>query len=279
MAKSALDPHDGQKPSIVWSYFVLTRLHKFPAGSNLAFWPGAWGITLSAFRVGMTIEQALIQLGMYLLGCTLCHSAGCIWNDICDREFDRKVAVSLHGAVFLLAVLVALWMVTLSFAGHNGIKVGLFGFLSLVPWYPLMKRWTYWPQAFLGLAMTWALPTSWASINGFTDVSIPTVLLAGGISWTIYYDTIYACQDRGDDIQAGVKSTAVLFGSHMRSILCAFASGFVMALVYTGVATGASTAYFIVTVLMTALELAWQMYILDFTNEAQCWKVFKVSNM
>ncbi|KIP03847.1 hypothetical protein PHLGIDRAFT_76947, partial [Phlebiopsis gigantea 11061_1 CR5-6] len=224
-------------------YFQLTRLHKFPAGSNLVFWPGAWGVTLSACRVGMPAKQVFIQIGMYLLGSTLRHSAACVWNDICDREFDRQVV----------------------------------GFLILDPLYPLMKRWTHWPQAFLGLAMTWALPTAWVSINGFHVVSIPLVLLVGGTSWTIYYDTIYACQDRRDDIKAGIKSTAVLFGEYIRPIVFTFAVGFIASLTYGGVATGAGAPYFIITVIITSVELVWQMVALDFDNGVQCWTIFKIN--
>ena len=126
MSESAPLLHEKPKSSIAWSYFQLTRLHKFPAGSNLVFWPGgewsqnvhlsvpniivAWGVALSACRVGMPIEQVLTQIGMYLVGSTLRHSAACVWNDICDREFDRQVGEITRNcvAVYLLSLTMSL---------------------------------------------------------------------------------------------------------------------------------------------------------------------------
>lgn len=145
--------------------------------------------------------------------------------------------------------------------------------------------------------MTWGLPTTWVSFRGYTDMDALIVLYLGGIwwgfirvvmsvdglltptlhSWSIYYDTIYACQDRRDDIKAGVKSTAVLFGDYVRPIVSVFATLFVASLVYAGMVTEAGPLYYVITVGGGAACFAWQMLTIDFDNGEQCWSAFKVS--
>ncbi|KAI0653388.1 UbiA prenyltransferase [Cubamyces menziesii] len=280
------------KPAILrdspaWGYLTLTRLHKFPAGSILVFWPGAWGVILSARAVGLPAREVAIQTLIYAIGSTLRHNAACIWNDICDREFDRRVersktrplacgAVSLTGAVLLLVAHIAACYLLLTLAGFEG-RVGLFGLFFLDVIYPLTKRWTYWPQAWLGLAMTWELPVSWISIQGYTYLETLTVLFCGSVCWTIYYDTIYACQDRRDDVKAGVKSTAVLFGDCVRPILSTFATLFLSSLIYVGYATSAGPWYLAITVAGTATCFVWQLSTVDFDDGGACWKTFKAN--
>ncbi|KAI0331430.1 UbiA prenyltransferase [Cubamyces sp. BRFM 1775] len=247
----------------------------------------AWGVILSARAVGLSAREVAIQTLAYAIGSTLRHNAACIWNDICDREFDRQVerskdrplacgAVSLTGAVLLMMAHIAACYLLLTFAGIEGFRVGLFGLFFLDVVYPLMKRWTYWPQAWL--AMTWELPVSWTSIRGYSDLETLAVLFCGGVCWTIYYDTIYACQDRRDDVKAGVKSTAVLFGNHIRPILSTFAVLFLSSLVYVGYTTSAGPLYYAISIAGAAMCLVCQMSTLHFDDSGACWKAFKMSS-
>jgi len=155
-------------------YFELTRLHKFPAGSLLVFWPCAWGLTMAAYRNSMPPAELILKLIGYLVGSTLLHNAACIINDICDIDFDRQVertktrplasgAVSVFEAVLLLVVhlIVCLWM--LSWTNNSAWTWGLVGIFPLHGLYPLMKRWTDWPQAWLGLAMNWGFTITLSS--------------------------------------------------------------------------------------------------------------------
>ncbi|KAI1796648.1 UbiA prenyltransferase [Ganoderma leucocontextum] len=274
--------------SSAWAYFRLTRLHKFPAGSDLIFWPSAWGVMLCARTEKLDPTTMWTSLVVCMICGTLRHNAGCCWNDICDIDLDRQVersksrplasgAVSLAGAVLLLAAHYAAITWLLQFAGPEGRQVGLIGLYILDPIYPFMKRLTHWPQAVLGMAMTWGLPTTWVAIRGYTDMDALIVLYLGGICWSIYYDTIYACQDRRDDIKAGVKSTAVLFGDYVRPILSIFAALFVASLVYAGMVTEAGPLYYVITVGGAAACFAWQMLTIDFDNGAQCWASFKAN--
>ncbi|KAI0653389.1 UbiA prenyltransferase [Cubamyces menziesii] len=274
--------------SPAWGYFALTRLHLFPAGAILVFWPGAWGVMLSARAVGLPPRSVVVQTLVYLLGSTLRHNAACIWNDICDRDFDRQVersknrplacnAVSVAGAVVFLLIHVVVCCLILSLAGTEAFNVGLVGLCIPDFIYPLTKRWTYWPQAWLGLMMTWELLVSWISIRGYVQLGALGVLFCGGVCWTIYYDTIYACQDRCDDVKAGVKSTAILFGEHVRPILSVFATLFVMSLIYAGHETGAGPIFFAVSVAGSAACFAWQLTTLNFDDADECWRVFKAN--
>ncbi|KAF9800157.1 hypothetical protein IEO21_10422 [Rhodonia placenta] len=272
-----------------WStYLKLMRLHKFPAGSILVFWPCAWGVTMSASITHMKPSQVATQLMLYFIGSIIRHNAACIWNDICDREFDREVercktrplaagTVSMTGAVILLISQLALVIGLLLYAGAAATRMGLIGLVFLDMPYPLTKRWTSWPQTFLGLAMTWGLPVSWVSIVGQIDWDVIPILFLGSVSWSIYYDTIYACQDRRDDIKAGVKSTAVLFGDYVRPILSCFAMLFVASLAFAGLHNSQGPLYFIIAVFGAAVHLAWQLITIDFDVGSQCWKMFNAN--
>ncbi|KAI0766937.1 UbiA prenyltransferase [Trametes elegans] len=243
---------------------------------------------MSARAVGMGPREAAIQVLVYLIASTFRHNAACTWNDILDRDLDRHVersktrplasgAVSLTGAVLVFLGNYIPFLLLMSLVGPEGFKIGLFiTFVFDIP-YPLAKRLTYWPQAYLGLAVTGALPVSWVSIRGYTDLNALIVMYLGGVCWSIYYDTIYACQDRRDDVKAGVKSTAVLFGDYVRPIECVFAALFDASLVYAGLVTGAGPLYFAITVGGTAACFAWQMLTLDFDDSAQCWDAFRVN--
>ncbi|EJD42199.1 UbiA prenyltransferase [Auricularia subglabra TFB-10046 SS5] len=281
-------PVTAVRPPQWWGqpYWQLARMHKFPVGSNLVWWPTVWGwlLALPERPDAWTLTKYIVA---FMVAGTVLHSAACTINDICDVDFDRQVercknrplvsgAVSIPAAwVFLLAQTGAfLWM--LSYAGNETAWwCGAFGVFPLHAFYPLMKRWTNWPQAWLGLAMNWGLPTAWL-MAAPQDVKSEAmwVLTFGTFCWTILYDTIYALQDKKDDAQAGVKSTALLFGSYVRPILALFGAAFVATLAYAGVSTGQNELYFTITVAGTAAHVAWQLITLNVNDPSDCFDKF-----
>ncbi|OCH93182.1 UbiA prenyltransferase [Obba rivulosa] len=250
-------------------YIELTRLHKFPLGNILIFWPSAWGIAMAATAASISPRVLAIETVAFLLGSTLLHSAACVLNDICDKDIDGQVertksrplvtgAVSVSGAVRLLLVLTSASIAMLSFTNRTAALCGLVGVFPLHALYPLMKRWTWWPQAWLGLAMNWSFPVAWISITRSVDWAIVPTFFFGTVCWTIVYDTMYACQDRQDDIRTGVKSTAVLFGGYVRSILSAFAVIFVFCMAFAGYLNHQGPAFFIISCGGAALHFIMQ---------------------
>ncbi|KAJ7326195.1 4-hydroxybenzoate polyprenyl transferase [Mycena albidolilacea] len=261
----------------------LTRVSRF-AGTMLVFWPYAWGLTMTARSANLPIPQFFYLLLCGFIGASLSHSAGCVWNDILDRNFDRQVErtkgrpiaagkISVPGAVaFLWAHLgIMIWMVR----DVNALawKIALVTMFPLAGLYPLMKRITYWPQAWLGISMNAGVVMAWAFITG----SIPTsafALLGGTWAWTIWYDTIYACQDKKDDVKAGVKSTALLFGNSIKLVLALFASIMMGGLILAGILNGHDLPYFLLSVGGGSLYLAVQLYAVDTDSPKSCWAAF-----
>ncbi|KAF7342096.1 4-hydroxybenzoate polyprenyltransferase, mitochondrial [Mycena venus] len=272
----------------------LTRVSRF-AGTMLVFWPYAWGLTMTARSANVPIPQFFYLLFCGFIGASLSHStidyfflsvlgAGCVWNDILDRNFDRQVErtkgrpiasgkISVRGAVvFLWAHLgIMLWMVR--DVNDLAWKIALVTMFPLAGLYPLMKRITYWPQAWLGISMNAGVLMAWAFITG----TVPTsafVLMAGTWAWTIWYDTIYACQDKKDDVKAGVKSTALLFGNSIKLVLAFFASVMMSGLIGAGILNGHQLPYFMLSVGGGSVYLAVQLYAVDTDSPKSCWAAF-----
>jgi 4-hydroxybenzoate polyprenyl transferase len=193
-------------------FIDLTRLKK-PIGYMLLFWPCAWGLTL-AYDFSNNLKNYFFYLLLFFLGAVLMRSAGCIVNDILDKEFDKKVfrtkdrpiasgkiSVKL-GIVYVLILCFCALLVLLNF---NTITIMLaLGSMPLAFTYPLMKRFTYWPQLFLGITFNYGLLLGWTSINENLDI-IPILFYIGAIFWTLGYDTIYGFQDIKDDEIIGLK--------------------------------------------------------------------------
>ena len=210
-------------------YLRLSRADR-PIGTWLLLIPCFWGIALAALQTGFRTWDLWLVVSCGI-GAFLMRGAGCTWNDISDRDFDAAVARTRSrplpsGAVSVKAALV--WMVVqaLLAAGilftYNWLTVGLgVASLALVAIYPFAKRFTWWPQVFLGLAFNWGAILAFAAHQGAVNWS-SLALYAAGIAWTLYYDTIYAHQDKEDDALIGVKSTARLFGNNSRSWLWRF---------------------------------------------------------
>jgi len=209
----------GALPPAVRPYASLIRLDR-PIGAWLLFWPGAWAVALAGMGKHGWALIAWLALGAWAM-----RSAGCVYNDIVDRDLDAKVErtrlrplasgrVSLTGAWALLAATGLIGLAVLLQLERMAQLVALAS-LALVAAYPFMKRITWWPQAWLGLVFSWAALVGWPAVTG--EIEAPALLLWGGaVFWVIGYDTIYALQDKEDDALVGVKSSALALGRHAR---------------------------------------------------------------
>lgn len=209
-----------QTPPAFGPYIRLARLDR-PVGIWLLVFPCWWSILLTH----PTIPDALYYGTLFLVGAVLMRSAGCVINDLLDRDLDGRVArtqtrplpageiTPKQALLFLIMLLSCSFIILLQFNMITiCLGVGAFGLVCL---YPLMKRWTWWPQAFLGLTFNWGALMGWAALDG--RISVASVMLyVGGVFWTLAYDTIYAHQDREDDALVGIKSTARRLGAHSK---------------------------------------------------------------
>jgi 4-hydroxybenzoate polyprenyltransferase len=271
-------------------YLRLSRADR-PIGTWLLYIPCLWGVALAALETGFRSWDLWLALSCGL-GAFLMRGAGCTWNDITDRDFDAQVArtrsrplpsgqVTVKGA--------AVWMVAqaliaaLILFSYNWMSIGL-GVLSLalVCIYPFAKRFTWWPQVFLGLAFNWGAVLGFAAHAGQVDWAA-VVLYAAGISWTLYYDTIYAHQDKDDDALIGVKSTARLFGARSRAWLWGFAAltlvllALAVVLALPDAADLAQLALALFGIWAMGWHLAWQMLRLDLDNPDSCMMTFRAN--
>ncbi|KAJ3847063.1 UbiA prenyltransferase [Lentinula lateritia] len=272
-------------------YFELTRLHKFPLGTLVVFWPAAFGVGMASYALCIPLHTMIHRILVFGLGITISHAAFCIWNDICDRDLDAKVertktrplvtgAIKLHGAViFFLVILFTLFGVTACASLHsNAITMGLLG-MPLHFIYPFMKRWTWWPQAWLGLSNGTTFLVGWFSVAGSQSsgnyAGVLVAMYFAVTCWTIYYDTVYAAQDKDDDARAGVKSTALLFGEMIRFICSCFATLMIVSLIIAGVMNKHGSAYFVVSCGGAAAHLLWQLQTWNIQDTDQAGSIFK----
>jgi 4-hydroxybenzoate polyprenyltransferase len=215
---------NGALPAAIRPYASLIRLDR-PIGAWLLFWPGAWSVALAGMAGGLGSWRGWSLILWLALGAWAMRSAGCVYNDIVDRDLDSQVErtrlrplasnrVSLAGAWLLLVAMSLVGLVVLLQLERTAQLIALAS-LALVAAYPFMKRITWWPQAWLGLVFSWAALVGWPAVTG--QIEAPALLLyVGAIFWVIGYDTIYALQDREDDALVGVKSSARALGSHAR---------------------------------------------------------------
>ena len=214
----------GALPGAARPYASLIRLDR-PIGAWLLFWPGAWAVALAGMGGGPLEGRGWILIAWLALGAWAMRSAGCVYNDIIDRDLDRQVErtrlrplasgrVSLKGAWVLLVAMSLIGLVVLLQLDRTARIVALASLLPVAA-YPFMKRITWWPQAWLGIVFSWGALVGWPAV---TDaIERPALFLyAGAILWVIGYDTIYALQDREDDALVGVRSSARALGRHAR---------------------------------------------------------------
>ena len=264
-------------PPALVPYIRLARLDR-PIGTWLLLFPGWWAIALAAPRWPDWRLMALFGIGAVVM-----RGAGCTLNDIIDRDFDARVqrtrtrplpsgAVSLRQAMVFLALQLALGAVVLLSLDRLAIALGL-AVLLLIGTYPLMKRVTYWPQFFLGLNFNWGALIGWAAATG--SVALPAVLLyGGGIAWTLGYDTIYAHQDKEDDVLIGVKSSALALGSRTRPWLLCFYAAAIAGWAGAGWAAGLGAPFWLALILVL-FQLLWQAARVDIDDPADCLVKFR----
>ena len=267
-------------------FIELTRLKK-PIGYMLLFWPCAWGLTV-AFDFSKNIEIYLFYLFLFLLGSILMRSAGCIVNDIVDRKFDRRVArtkdrpiasgkISVNlGLLYTLILCSTAFLVLLNF-NFLTIIVAL-GSMPLAFTYPLMKRYTYWPQLFLGITFNYGLILGWLSVTNEISV-IPVLFYLGAIFWTLGYDTIYGFQDIKDDEIIGLKSTSIKFKQNpiIFLILCYFI--FILTLLIIGYLMNFNKISLIIYFLVVYQIFFNQIKKLNIKDPKSCLKIFKSNNL
>jgi 4-hydroxybenzoate polyprenyltransferase len=272
---------DTLAPAWTRPFLRLTRLDR-PIGWWLLLLPCWWSTALAAVAAGDWGPNPWHVL-LFLIGAIVMRGAGCTWNDLVDRDIDARVErtrsrpipsgqVSVTAAaVFLVLQALAGLLVLVQF-NRFAIALGVAS-LAVVAIYPLMKRVTYWPQIFLGLAFSWGALMGWAAVFGRLD--LPAYLLyAGSIAWVIHYDTIYAHQDSEDDALLGLKSTALLFGGRTKLALRLFSALAVAMIGLAGLTAGAGWV-FLVGLLAFAAHLAWQIHTIDIADPALCLRLFK----
>ena len=260
---------DSYAPNWLKPYARLARWDR-PIGIWLLFWPCGYALALAAVA-NPTAGFDWRALILMLIGATLMRGAGCTFNDVVDRDIDDKVArtrlrpipsgqVTAKRAVVFMVIQALLGLLVL--IQFNALTIGLgVGSLLLVAIYPFMKRITWWPQLFLGLAFSWGALVGWTSQTA--SLSLPPLLLyAGCILWVIGYDTIYALQDIEDDALIGVKSTARLFGDRAREIVALFYAGAVLLWLVAGWLAGGAILYTVGLACVAAI-LGWQVITLD----------------
>jgi 4-hydroxybenzoate polyprenyltransferase len=265
-------------PAVFRPYARLARLDR-PIGAWLLLLPGWWAIAIAG-NPGPDIRL----LVFFAVGALVMRGAGCTWNDIVDRDIDAKVertatrplasgAMTRFQALWFLAVQLAIGLAIL--VTFDGFSI-LLGAAALIPIaiYPFMKRITWWPQAFLGITFNWGALLGWSAAVGGGIAWTATFLYLGGIAWTLFYDTIYAHQDKEDDALVGVKSTARLFGDNSARWLVGFA---VIAMIFWSLAVAASDTGWLAwpMLLLVAGHFVLQIRGLDLDDPAACLRCFR----
>jgi len=273
---------DGLAPAWSRPYLRLARLDR-PIGWWLLLLPCWWSTALAADAARAWPNP--LTLLLFLIGAIVMRGAGCTWNDLVDRDLDAKVErtrsrpipsgqVSIAGAWAFLVLQALIGLAVLLTFNRFAIMVGIAS-LATVVIYPFMKRVTYWPQIFLGLAFSWGALMGWAAQFGRLDWPA-IVLYLGAIAWVIGYDTIYAHQDREDDALIGLKSTALLFGDRTKPVLAAFYGAAVVLIAIAGFGAGAGIGFWLGLAAFGG-HLAWQVERIEVADPAQCLKLFRAN--
>jgi 4-hydroxybenzoate polyprenyltransferase len=271
---------DSLAPSFARPYLRLARLDR-PIGAWLLLMPCWWSVGLA----GMHNDRFpnLWHIVLFFVGAFAMRGAGCTWNDLVDRDLDGRVertrsrpipsgqVTVMQATMFMVAQALIGFLVLIQFNRFT-VATGIASLLVVVI-YPFMKRITYWPQIFLGLAFSWGALMGWPAAFGRLDWPA-IVLYIGSILWVIGYDTIYAHQDRDDDLLIGIKSTALLFGERTPTMLATFYAGAIVFIAAAGFMAGGGIIFTIGIVAFSA-HLAWQVSRLDIDDPAHCLVLFK----
>ncbi len=276
-------------PAALRPYARLMRLDR-PIGTWLLLFPCWWSTMLGIGEWSWEprfVLWILFLFAMFGIGAIVMRGAGCTYNDIVDRDFDGRVertrtrpipsgqvSVKQAAAFLLLQLLVGLGIL-LTFNWY-AVAVGAASLITVFT-YPLMKRVTYWPQIFLGLAFNWGALMGWAAVNGSLGWP-PVILYVGGILWTLGYDTIYAHQDKEDDVLIGVKSTALRLGHATRGWLVFFFGGAIALFAVVGWMDGLGWPFY-AGLGLAGLQAVWQMVTIDIDDPADCLRKFKSNRL
>ena len=265
-------------------FIELTRLNK-PIGFMLLFWPCSWSLAY-AYNFNQNLNLFLAYLILFFLGSILMRSAGCIFNDIVDRDYDAKVSrtkkrpiaskkIEVNHAFFYVIILCGLAFLILIQFNFLTIILGL-GSMFLAFTYPFMKRITYWPQLFLGITFNWGVIMSWTAINNEFSLEI-IALYISAIFWTLGYDTIYGAQDMSDDEIIGLKSTSIKFKKNIKLFVfvCYFLS--ISMIIYLFRNFIGLNAFSLITLLFV-ISLVYQIKVFNENNPKSCLKMFKLNN-
>ncbi len=282
---------DAYAPAATRPYLRLSRADR-PIGTWLLLIPCWWGLTLGMLFDGQSgWHDAWVALGC-AIGAWLMRGAGCTWNDITDQDFDGQVertrsrpipsgqVTTRQAVVWMIAQALLAFCILLTF---NTVAI-LLGILALLPVaiYPFAKRFTWWPQVFLGLAFNWGALLAWTAHTGSLDAPAVVLYLAG-IAWTLFYDTIYAHQDTEDDALIGIKSTARLFGENtapwLRRFLMATVGLMGIAVIFSGLENDSVLAMVIALGGPWAMgwHMAWQLRGLDINDSAKLLQLFRAN--
>ena len=266
-------------------FIELTRLNK-PIGFMLLFWPCSWGLAY-AHSVNQNFKIFFYYLILFFLGSVLMRSAGCIFNDIVDRNFDKKVSrtknrpiaagkISVKNSMIYVLVLCLLAFFILIQFNFFTIILGMSSMLLAFS-YPFMKRITYWPQLFLGITFNWGIIMAWASINN--DISFEIVILyISAIFWTLGYDTIYGAQDISDDEIIGLKSTSIKFKENINLFVTLMYLISTLLIFYL-FKDKIGYNFFSLLLSLFAISLFYQILSFDKKKKESCLKMFKTNNL
>ena len=266
-------------------FIELARLKK-PIGFMLLFWPCAWGLTI-AYDFSNNINIYFYYLLLFFLASVLMRSAGCIVNDIMDEEFDKKVERTKSrpiasgkvskklGVIYVLILCLLAFLILINFNWFTIILA--LGSIPLAFSYPLIKRYTYWPQLFLGVTFNYGLILGWLSIKNSLDI-IPIIFYIGAIFWTLGYDTIYGFQDIKDDEIIGIKSTSIKFKKNPITFLTICYSIFIFFTFIVGILMKFNNLFFIILILPSLHLFAYQVRNIKINDASNCLKIFKSNN-
>ena len=265
-------------------FIDLTRLNK-PIGIMLLFWPCSWGLAY-AYYLNQNLNTFLYYLLLFFLGSVLMRSAGCIINDIVDKDFDKKVArtkkrpiaskkISVVKSLLYSIVLCSLAFLILIQFNALTIVLGISSmFLAFT--YPYMKRFTYWPQLFLGLTFNWGIIMAWAAIHNNISYEI-IILYLSAIFWTLGYDTIYGVQDMKDDEIIGVKSASIKFKKNIKFFV-SLSYFFTLTILFYLFSSELGFNTFSVLFTLFAVSLLYQLIKFEIKSPKNCLLAFKVNN-
>jgi 4-hydroxybenzoate polyprenyltransferase len=266
-------------------FIELIRLKK-PIGFMLLFWPCAWGLTL-AYDFSNDLNNYFFYISLFFLGSVLMRSAGCVMNDILDRNFDKKVfrtknrpiasgKISIKlGLTYVFLLCFCALLVLLNF--NNFIIILALGSMPLAFSYPLMKRYTYWPQLFLGITFNYGLILGWVCIKNQIDI-VALIFYLGAIFWTLGFDTIYGYQDIKDDEIIGVKSTSIKFKKNPKLFLIICYLMFTISLTIVGFLMKFDAIFYFFLLIPIAHLFFFQLYKFNYKDPKNSLKIFKTNN-